>query len=93
MQKRLGLANAKRYAANGVGNAEEWITEFRRKQGLTANPATVRALRTIGTGDVAKAMTLSQKKRASDAQRAMEIAMNKPEVVAARAAVAASAAR
>ena len=66
-------------------DAQDWINEWRVEAGLTAGPETVRALRTIGTSQIAKNRELAERKRATDAARAMEIAMNKPDVVAARA--------
>jgi hypothetical protein len=87
-KKRLEAAKAKRDAANNSKDAQDWIDGWRVEAGLTAGPETVRALRTIETGAVGKAMELAERKRSTDSKRAMEIAMNKPDVVAARAAVA-----
>jgi hypothetical protein len=89
-RKRLEAALAMKAAKANAMDAQDWINEWRVEAGLTAGPETVRALRTIGTSQIAKNMELAERKRATDAARAMEIAMNKPDVVAARAAVTAA---
>ena len=89
-RKRLEAALAMKAAKANAMDAQDWINQWRVEAGLTADPETVRALRTIGTSQIAKNMELAERKRATDAARAMEIAMNKPDVVAARAAVAAA---
>jgi cytosine/uracil/thiamine/allantoin permease len=89
-RKRLEAALAMRAAKANAVDAQGWIDEWRVDRGLTAGPETVRALRTIGTSNVARNMDLSRRKRAADANRALEIAMNKPDVVAARVAVTAA---
>ena len=89
-RKRLEAALAMKTAEANAVDAQEWINQWRVEAGLTAGPETVRALRTVGTKRIAENMDLAERKRAADAARATEIAMNKPDVVAARAAAAAA---
>lgn len=84
-QKRLEASLALKAATENAQGAQEWIDAWRAERGLTADPMTVRALRFISTANVAEKMELAERKRITDATRAMEIAMNKPDVVRARA--------
>ena len=83
-QKRLGGFVGAQGGDRPTPRARRSGSTRRAERGLTADPMTVRALRFISTANVAEKMELAERKRITDATRAMEIAMNKPDVVRAR---------
>ena len=68
--------------------AQRWIDDW--KAGFKAEPRVCRALRTVSTSEVSRLIDVASRKKEMDAERAMEIAMNKPDVVRARAEMVAA---